>query len=132
MIRRPPRSTLSSSSAASDVYKRQPPDHPTLYGSPCFKGAHKNGMPTANRTPQFRVAGHGVNTLFPGGIPNAEYPGYQLKWCSFQEAGIRREWWTPGSSVASTPRRLSQLRQDAPGIGQGRLSAMVAERRGYR
>src|SRR5664280_3851438 len=25
MIRRPPRSTLSSSSAASDVYKRQPP-----------------------------------------------------------------------------------------------------------
>lgn len=27
MIRRPPRSTLSSSSAASDVYKRQPP-HP--------------------------------------------------------------------------------------------------------
>ena len=26
MIRRPPRSTLSSSSAASDVYKRQPVD----------------------------------------------------------------------------------------------------------
>eukprot|EP00658_Telonema_sp_P-2_P077575 TRINITY_DN7044_c0_g1_i3.p1 TRINITY_DN7044_c0_g1~~TRINITY_DN7044_c0_g1_i3.p1 ORF type:complete len:152 (+),score=49.53 TRINITY_DN7044_c0_g1_i3:131-586(+) len=28
MIRRPPRSTLSSSSAASDVYKRQPPSAP--------------------------------------------------------------------------------------------------------
>eukprot|EP00656_Telonema_subtile_P054327 TRINITY_DN8096_c0_g1_i5.p1 TRINITY_DN8096_c0_g1~~TRINITY_DN8096_c0_g1_i5.p1 ORF type:complete len:127 (+),score=17.75 TRINITY_DN8096_c0_g1_i5:84-464(+) len=28
MIRRPPRSTLSSSSAASDVYKRQLQDHP--------------------------------------------------------------------------------------------------------
>src|SRR5674536_265216 len=28
MIRRPPRSTLSSSSAASDVYKRQPPPWP--------------------------------------------------------------------------------------------------------
>src|SRR5664279_4076340 len=28
MIRRPPRSTLSSSSAASDVYKRQPLDAP--------------------------------------------------------------------------------------------------------
>src|SRR5664280_682526 len=27
MIRRPPRSTLSSSSAASDVYKRQPTSH---------------------------------------------------------------------------------------------------------
>eukprot|EP00658_Telonema_sp_P-2_P037422 TRINITY_DN2691_c0_g4_i4.p1 TRINITY_DN2691_c0_g4~~TRINITY_DN2691_c0_g4_i4.p1 ORF type:complete len:143 (-),score=15.35 TRINITY_DN2691_c0_g4_i4:116-544(-) len=30
MIRRPPRSTLSSSSAASDVYKRQPPDNVML------------------------------------------------------------------------------------------------------
>src|SRR5664279_5768661 len=30
MIRRPPRSTLSSSSAASDVYKRQLHDHPVL------------------------------------------------------------------------------------------------------
>ena len=29
MIRRPPRSTLSSSSAASDVYKRQAPNHST-------------------------------------------------------------------------------------------------------
>eukprot|EP00656_Telonema_subtile_P007956 TRINITY_DN1373_c0_g1_i6.p1 TRINITY_DN1373_c0_g1~~TRINITY_DN1373_c0_g1_i6.p1 ORF type:complete len:154 (+),score=43.43 TRINITY_DN1373_c0_g1_i6:113-574(+) len=30
MIRRPPRSTLSSSSAASDVYKRQPSCRPTI------------------------------------------------------------------------------------------------------
>src|SRR5674536_389780 len=36
MIRRPPRSTLSSSSAASDVYKRQGLGHP---GSPPAAGA---------------------------------------------------------------------------------------------
>ena len=32
MIRRPPRSTLDRSSAASDVYKRQRPDHQPLVG----------------------------------------------------------------------------------------------------
>ena len=31
MIRRPPRSTLDRSSAASDVYKRQAPGHETTY-----------------------------------------------------------------------------------------------------
>eukprot|EP00658_Telonema_sp_P-2_P009063 TRINITY_DN13426_c0_g1_i2.p1 TRINITY_DN13426_c0_g1~~TRINITY_DN13426_c0_g1_i2.p1 ORF type:complete len:115 (+),score=31.33 TRINITY_DN13426_c0_g1_i2:146-490(+) len=34
MIRRPPRSTLSSSSAASDVYKRQVPEPPNQRGVP--------------------------------------------------------------------------------------------------
>ena len=49
MIRRPPRSTLSSSSAASDVYKRQSwcTDRPDLvaagYGSFEF-GGNKNGL----------------------------------------------------------------------------------------
>src|SRR5450756_3257510 len=32
MIRRPPRSTQSRSSAASDVYKRQPANHQTISG----------------------------------------------------------------------------------------------------
>eukprot|EP00658_Telonema_sp_P-2_P070808 TRINITY_DN60202_c0_g1_i2.p1 TRINITY_DN60202_c0_g1~~TRINITY_DN60202_c0_g1_i2.p1 ORF type:complete len:183 (+),score=32.47 TRINITY_DN60202_c0_g1_i2:142-690(+) len=36
MIRRPPRSTLSSSSAASDVYKRQVPEHVHLAVRPIF------------------------------------------------------------------------------------------------
>ena len=42
MIRRPPRSTLSSSSAASDVYKRQffNRDHASL--SPSWRGQHQN------------------------------------------------------------------------------------------
>src|SRR5664279_949283 len=35
MIRRPPRSTLSSSSAASDVYKRQ-----SYYCCPCYTSYH--------------------------------------------------------------------------------------------
>src|SRR5664280_3920828 len=36
MIRRPPRSTLSSSSAASDVYKRQAFKHMTVRGNIAF------------------------------------------------------------------------------------------------
>src|SRR5664280_1846299 len=56
MIRRPPRSTLSSSSAASDVYKRQPLD-----------GAIGNGDP--GRVPQKKAAGahdrHGLRLVGP-------------------------------------------------------------------
>src|SRR5665648_648402 len=37
MIRRPPRSTLSSSSAASDVYKRQPQFRPTNNPQLCYR-----------------------------------------------------------------------------------------------
>src|SRR5664279_4377867 len=43
MIRRPPRSTLSSSSAASDVYKRQG-SYPEL-GSTCESGPSPFGSP---------------------------------------------------------------------------------------
>src|SRR5664280_809886 len=51
MIRRPPRSTLSSSSAASDVYKRQPPLFPMhfflLWSSSARAGANCNHGPSA-------------------------------------------------------------------------------------
>eukprot|EP00658_Telonema_sp_P-2_P017200 TRINITY_DN16656_c0_g1_i1.p1 TRINITY_DN16656_c0_g1~~TRINITY_DN16656_c0_g1_i1.p1 ORF type:complete len:442 (-),score=105.71 TRINITY_DN16656_c0_g1_i1:260-1585(-) len=48
MIRRPPRSTLSSSSAASDVYKRQPFPPPPDMGRKAPKGAMTGGKPQPN------------------------------------------------------------------------------------
>src|SRR5674536_384874 len=47
MIRRPPRSTLSSSSAASDVYKRQSIDH-TAARSPKLLYWARTGSPAAD------------------------------------------------------------------------------------
>src|SRR5664280_3405777 len=47
MIRRPPRSTLSSSSAASDVYKRQ--------GGRFVKSGQRHVLPAANRDPGHQV-----------------------------------------------------------------------------
>src|SRR5665648_960133 len=47
MIRRPPRSTLSSSSAASDVYKRQVQYNKAIVGRNAFaheSGIHQDGM----------------------------------------------------------------------------------------
>src|SRR5665648_1219554 len=59
MIRRPPRSTLSSSSAASDVYKRQVKEYAMKYG------LHATFMPK----PLFGKNGSGMHThqsLFRG------------------------------------------------------------------
>src|SRR5674536_311479 len=67
MIRRPPRSTLSSSSAASDVYKRQPPAAAGHQGDP--PGQHRPGRPS----PGLRSHGaHPVSRLrFTDGLDQA-------------------------------------------------------------
>src|SRR5665648_1258205 len=51
MIRRPPRSTLSSSSAASDVYKRQGPARAGAGRSP----GRRRGRPLRRRRPVVRA-----------------------------------------------------------------------------
>eukprot|EP00658_Telonema_sp_P-2_P041091 TRINITY_DN2938_c0_g1_i5.p1 TRINITY_DN2938_c0_g1~~TRINITY_DN2938_c0_g1_i5.p1 ORF type:complete len:430 (+),score=72.54 TRINITY_DN2938_c0_g1_i5:135-1424(+) len=48
MIRRPPRSTLSSSSAASDVYKRQPTPHAPTIAPKTPTAAPPTGAPTTS------------------------------------------------------------------------------------
>src|SRR5664280_3900170 len=59
MIRRPPRSTLSSSSAASDVYKRQapPPDEPEGCG-PAPVGGHADSRRPEGRSHVGDLRGH--------------------------------------------------------------------------
>eukprot|EP00658_Telonema_sp_P-2_P038548 TRINITY_DN2762_c0_g1_i2.p2 TRINITY_DN2762_c0_g1~~TRINITY_DN2762_c0_g1_i2.p2 ORF type:complete len:153 (+),score=22.82 TRINITY_DN2762_c0_g1_i2:150-608(+) len=57
MIRRPPRSTLSSSSAASDVYKRQTNNTPTISPPPSLGGSLA-GVPCSQ---QFTVKKGDVN-----------------------------------------------------------------------
>ena len=49
MIRRPPRSTLDRSSAASDVYKRQALAHADLSGFSLFEEAQYRGVRAAER-----------------------------------------------------------------------------------
>src|SRR5450756_3012762 len=56
MIRRPPRSTQSRSSAASDVYKRQAMNYPTL---------------NVHRRPKVAVLGTGDELVAPGSTPAA-------------------------------------------------------------
>eukprot|EP00658_Telonema_sp_P-2_P056710 TRINITY_DN45152_c0_g1_i1.p2 TRINITY_DN45152_c0_g1~~TRINITY_DN45152_c0_g1_i1.p2 ORF type:complete len:101 (-),score=19.39 TRINITY_DN45152_c0_g1_i1:900-1202(-) len=65
MIRRPPRSTLSSSSAASDVYKTQPLHSPSSSSSlpsarPAFSPLHRPRVP--QRTGRFSSARSSVKT----------------------------------------------------------------------
>src|SRR5665648_1241873 len=55
MIRRPPRSTLSSSSAASDVYKRQVPPRGRV-AALGFHGKAQRGTGSARRTEVGRVS----------------------------------------------------------------------------
>eukprot|EP00658_Telonema_sp_P-2_P053771 TRINITY_DN42464_c0_g1_i1.p1 TRINITY_DN42464_c0_g1~~TRINITY_DN42464_c0_g1_i1.p1 ORF type:complete len:102 (+),score=32.38 TRINITY_DN42464_c0_g1_i1:144-449(+) len=53
MIRRPPRSTLSSSSAASDVYKRQDEDDAVLHFAPdAVPDSNKGGSSPRSKSPQ--------------------------------------------------------------------------------
>src|SRR5664279_4304332 len=67
MIRRPPRSTLSSSSAASDVYKRQVQQGQALLDKLTKDGTATtgqivwiNGAPTDNNAKQFKQGAHSV------------------------------------------------------------------------
>ena len=55
MIRRPPRSTLDRSSAASDVYKRQREDARTAVGEACRTGRDGSG---AGNEPRQRSVAH--------------------------------------------------------------------------
>src|SRR5664280_1659572 len=74
MIRRPPRSTLSSSSAASDVYKRQ--GHQ-------YAGDERGGGHPPNRGRRTRRGGDPLLHLQPPGPP----AGRRHQWCS----GLRQQ-----------------------------------------
>eukprot|EP00656_Telonema_subtile_P004819 TRINITY_DN12201_c0_g1_i1.p1 TRINITY_DN12201_c0_g1~~TRINITY_DN12201_c0_g1_i1.p1 ORF type:complete len:229 (+),score=21.98 TRINITY_DN12201_c0_g1_i1:204-890(+) len=109
---------------------RPPPEH-RVYGAPCFRGK-KRGMPVAARplcgAGYHPRAENAANSLFRTRPINPEYIGYQLTHQSFEEAGMEQPWWTPGSSVASTPRRLTEMRGDIRGVGRGQLREMLAAR----
>eukprot|EP00656_Telonema_subtile_P055651 TRINITY_DN8679_c0_g1_i6.p1 TRINITY_DN8679_c0_g1~~TRINITY_DN8679_c0_g1_i6.p1 ORF type:complete len:816 (+),score=175.96 TRINITY_DN8679_c0_g1_i6:89-2536(+) len=82
MIRRPPRSTLSSSSAASDVYKRQAPDRAGKWGRRYAMRAkleHTKPGPHPDILNATRVASCAVSPRAPCG---AEY-----WWCAQDTAG---------------------------------------------
>eukprot|EP00658_Telonema_sp_P-2_P017894 TRINITY_DN16989_c0_g1_i3.p1 TRINITY_DN16989_c0_g1~~TRINITY_DN16989_c0_g1_i3.p1 ORF type:complete len:109 (+),score=26.52 TRINITY_DN16989_c0_g1_i3:96-422(+) len=67
MIRRPPRSTLSSSSAASDVYKRQV-YHPRCSVDSLFQS---EVIKPDWLLPPDPVSGHGVGVIHNGKVVNA-------------------------------------------------------------
>eukprot|EP00658_Telonema_sp_P-2_P034790 TRINITY_DN25393_c0_g1_i2.p1 TRINITY_DN25393_c0_g1~~TRINITY_DN25393_c0_g1_i2.p1 ORF type:complete len:105 (+),score=35.27 TRINITY_DN25393_c0_g1_i2:135-449(+) len=69
MIRRPPRSTLSSSSAASDVYKRQLSYHNIAYLLQLTRGAR--AAIQAGTFPEY------IRTFMLAYHPDKEYP----TWC---------------------------------------------------
>src|SRR5450756_645589 len=67
MIRRPPRSTQSRSSAASDVYKRQvevSSEHPLA--AAIVAGARERNLPLAQATAFDSITGQGVRALVGG------------------------------------------------------------------
>src|SRR5450756_3232449 len=77
MIRRPPRSTQSRSSAASDVYKRQPVKDPTLQNPQCVWQHMKKHYSryTADKVEQVC------------GIPKAKFEQIAKTYCSTYERG---------------------------------------------
>ena len=70
MIRRPPRSTLDRSSAASDVYKRQPQHHPTHPGHLVITNldVHRS-RPSAGPADQFAGIKQRACSVHPTGAP---------------------------------------------------------------
>ena len=87
MIRRPPRSTLSSSSAASDVYKRQPLLHHALQGAPLGGG---RGQPRggnefiAHQVAREEFAGEGTRRT------DARHNGQGTRSCLSHDAFVPR------------------------------------------
>src|SRR5450756_3160797 len=75
MIRRPPRSTQSRSSAASDVYKRQEPDVPQQRGRHAGHGRGRRAVqPLAGRRSAMRAPASWVReyVAVPDGVTGRE------------------------------------------------------------
>src|SRR5680860_880720 len=103
MIRRPPRSTQSRSSAASDVYKRQlidlfdfdPKNHRAGVGIVVLEGKSRNkgvGAEAIRLLTDYAFSTLALRQLFANVVVGNDASIHLFKKLGFQEVGIKKDW----------------------------------------